>query len=715
MHEPNRHLQTQRRMVHERAANEHEGDATRAETSASTSQDAAKDGASDATGVSSNLLDTHLAWALEAARMGVWEWSVPRGTVAWSSAIEEMHGIPVGSFEGTLEAHQRDLHPEDRERVVATIQRSVTEQSQHHLTYRIVRPDGQVRWLEASGRVLRDTMGNAERVVGVCRDVTERVEAEAVRTALAAELARRQEAEAAHKRIETILEGITDLFTVYDRSFRVVFANAESAKLLGVTPEQALGKTPWELMPQFANTTFRRELVRTMEAQVTTSITDYYAPADRWFEMRMYPLGELGVAAYGRDVTAARKQEMLLARLRRYGEIRAEVSAALARATEIRDMLQACCEALVQHEDWAWAGMFRPAENGASIELVAHAGARCPQADALLPLSASAFAEMSAAETPFVVYPGPRPTRTEGQGCECALIVCPLRVDQKLIGVLAVQPAQGPSHSSTPPVDMVTTLATLSDTVAQGIERRRAELELAKRAQELARSNADLEQFAYVASHDLQEPLRMVASYVQLLARRYKGKLDKDADDFIAFTVEGATRMQRLINDLLSYSRVGRHAHAVREVSMEQVLSAATKNLGRLIEEARAQVTHDALPVVQADEGQLVQVMQNLLCNAIKFRRETVAPRVHVSARREASEWVFSVADNGIGIQPEYFDRIFVIFQRLNHREQYPGTGIGLAIAKKVVERHGGRIWVESVAGQGSTIFFTIPVDSKSA
>lgn len=207
----------------------------------------------------------------------------------------------------------------------------------------------------------------------------------------------------------------------------------------------------------------------------------------------------------------------------------------------------------------------------------------------------------------------------------------------------------------------------------------------------------------------------MVASYVQLLARRYKGKLDKDADDFIAFTVEGATRMQRLINDLLSYSRVGRHAHAVREVSMEQVLSAATKNLGRLIEEARAQVTHDALPVVQADEGQLVQVMQNLLCNAIKFRRETVAPRVHVSARREASEWVFSVADNGIGIQPEYFDRIFVIFQRLNHREQYPGTGIGLAIAKKVVERHGGRIWVESVAGQGSTIFFTIPVDSKSA
>ena len=235
--------------------------------------------------------------------------------------------------------------------------------------------------------------------------------------------------------------------------------------------------------------------------------------------------------------------------------------------------------------------------------------------------------------------------------------------------------------------------------------------ELEAREQDLQRSNAELEQFAYVASHDLQEPLRKVASFTQLLQRRYGGQLDDKADQYIEFAVDGAKRMQVLINDLLAFSRVGRIREDLVEVRLDDALDLALKALGTAIDESGAQVTRPAaLPVVRGELSLLALVFQNLVGNAIKFRREDEAPRVHVDVTRDGDRYELCVRDEGIGIDPSYAERIFVIFQRLHPKEEYAGTGIGLAMCRKVVEYHGGRIWLDTSAGKGTTFRFTLPV-----
>jgi PAS domain S-box-containing protein len=239
-------------------------------------------------------------------------------------------------------------------------------------------------------------------------------------------------------------------------------------------------------------------------------------------------------------------------------------------------------------------------------------------------------------------------------------------------------------------------------------DRKAAEIELQHQKQDLARSNAELQKFAYVASHDLQEPLRMITSYLELLERRYNGQLDDKADQFIAYAVDGAARMQALINDLLNYSRIRTRGQSFQAIDCTVALNNALRNLQVAITDNNATITYDSLPQVNADATQLTQLFQNLIGNAIKFRSED-PPHIQISAKPTDGNWLFSVRDNGIGIEAQYTERIFVIFQRLHSRMEYPGTGMGLAICKKIVERHGGTLWVESKPNEGSTFYFTLP------
>ncbi len=240
-------------------------------------------------------------------------------------------------------------------------------------------------------------------------------------------------------------------------------------------------------------------------------------------------------------------------------------------------------------------------------------------------------------------------------------------------------------------------------------QRKQLEEELKATVKELRHSNEELRQFAYVASHDLQEPLRTITSFTQLIERRYKDKLDSDADEFIEYIVDAAKRMQTLINDLLNYSRVATKKKEIELIDIEEVFNSVLNNLNTAIYENDAEITHENLPKIMAEPGQMIQLFQNLIGNAIKFRKPEIPPKIHIKAHKDKNEYIFSVADNGIGMEPQYAERIFTIFQRLHTKEEYEGTGIGLAISKRVIELHGGQIWVESELGKGSTFYFTIP------
>jgi PAS domain S-box-containing protein len=662
---------------------------------------------------SSRSSEERLRLALDAGRMGYFDWDLTTGQATSSPRMIQILGIPPESYRGTFDAFLDRVHPEDREKLAGQMIRMVEQRlSEDTITYRAVHPDGAVRWVESHTRLVRDPHGVPIRSLGVALDITERTEAAEKGRRLAGEQAARTEAEAARRRIAAILDSIGEPLFALDRDWRFRFINVRAEQLLRKQRDDVLGRGAWEEPP------FRQEpalLQQCERALVEGSTVEFEAqlPDGRWYELRASPFDE-GISIYLRDITARRREQDAQKRIASYDALRADVSVAVSGQGELPAILQRCSEAMIRHLGVDLARIWTIEPQADCLELQASAG-RMPDVSGpwvKVPLKDYDFDYFFPDRKPYWTNdlqgsPYVRDKESARQEGFVAFARYPLAVDQQRIGVLALYSRQPLTE------DMVPALSAISDALAQGIKRHRAEQQLEARAAELVRSNTELEQFAYVASHDLQEPLRMVASYTQLLARRYKGRLDPDADQFIQFAVEGVTRMKRLIGDLLAYSRVGTRGKELAPTPLAKVMNNVLVSLGPIIEETGAEVTVEPLPAVLGDETQLEQLFQNLLGNALKFKGGS-PPRVVVSAEAMDRKWVFSVRDNGIGIDPQYFQRIFVIFQRLHGKDEYPGTGIGLAICKKIVERHGGRIWVESVPGEGATFYFTLPTSETA-
>ena len=585
--------------------------------------------------------------------------------VSCNVAAERVIGLPLAQlvgkpgFTSQLPCVREDgepLGPEERPT-------RITVRTGQPLTGEVIgikRPDGSTSWLEVNTALLRRA-GETEHygVVSTISDITAR-----------------REAEEKLRRFRLAMDSSADIIVLIDRErMRYVDANATAYRLLGYTRQELLAMGPQDVLPISRKDLERSYDALSADATLTGSIRSHYRCKD----------GTLLPFESTRQVLLSGKARIIVAVSR-----------------DIRDRIAA--DAALRASEERFRLTFELAASG--IAHVGLDGRLLLVNQSLCEILGYSKDELVGRSVKEISHPEDRDvTDTErmrvrrGESDAARIEKRYLRKDGSTVwvdlAIAVVRDAGGKPAYEIAIFDDIT-------------ERKEAEAALHRAHEELKRSNAELAQFAYVASHDLQEPLRMVSSYTQLLARRYSDKLDGDAREFMAYIVDGAARMKQLIEDLLAYSRVGTRGRELRALAVEVPLRRAIMNLKSAIDESGASVSFDALPTLEADEMQLTQLFQNLIGNALKFRSASV-PRIHVSCVEKGNEWEFAVADNGIGIEPEYFERIFMVFQRLHNKGEYPGTGIGLAICKKVVERHGGRIWVASRPGEGTTFFFTLP------
>ena len=572
---------------------------------------------------------------------------------AWNHGAEQMYGY------GEAEALQMNigrLTPADREAEQKDFtRRLVAGEAITSLETQRVTKDGRILDIWMTVTKLVDDAGNPIGIASTERDIT----------------ARKREEENL-RRFATVVRDSNDAITIQDFEGRITAWNRGAELMYGYGEAEALAAnierltTPAKVAEQkdFIRRLIAGEAITSFETQRVTKdgrVLDVWMTVTKLMDEAGKPVG---LASTERDITARKREEENLRRM----------------ATVVRDSNDAITISDFNGRITAW--------NRGAEQMYGY-------------------------------------SETEALQMSLWLLTPPDKVPEKKAFINRLIAGEAISSFETQRVtkdgrilDVWLTLTKLTDDAGKPIgiasterditARKRAEEQLRLTLADLERSNKELEQFAYVASHDLQEPLRMISSYTQLLAQRYGSQLDEKARRYVNYTVDGVIRMQALINDLLAYSRAGTRGRPLAATDTHAVLGEAIRNLAAMIAESRAIITNDDLPTVRADATQLVLVFQNLLANAIKFRRDE-PPRVHVSAQDRGPEWVFAVKDGGIGIEPQHAERVFVIFQRLHTRTEYPGTGIGLAVCKRIVERHGGKIWFESKPGHGTTFFFTLP------
>lgn len=607
-----------------------------------------------------------LRLAYEAANLGIWKNDLQTGSVEFDERARLQYGFETSQT--TLAEVTNRIHPEDVARLGAEIAAATAPASDGKFSteYRVIHPDGSVHWLAIGVRVTFAGEGAGRQAVmgyGTSLEITERKQADEALRQSEQKYSALFEKAAVPMALTKMPAGV---FADVNEAFRASF---------GYSREELLEKTSVEI-----------GMVRPAERAQSYFNLEKYGALQNSEKHLFTKAGEARIGAVNINKVLINGQSYAITTIHDVTERKNAEETLRQRTEELKQLLDLLPVAIWIADDPACQ--------------VIH-GNRF--ANELLGVTEEDNISQSA-EAPAVTL------RQFSQGRELGPDELPMQAaartgQPQLDFELQIDRPDQPTHI------LLGGAVPLFDPAGQprGVVAAFHEITERKRVEdELRRSNAELEQFAYVASHDLQEPLRAVAGMVQLLRQRYQGQLDERADEYIGHAVEASQRMQNLINDLLDYSRVGRFGQPFIPVALESVLKTALANLQASVQETQAEITHAPLPIVLADPGQMTQVFQNLLGNALKFRGDR-PPRIQLGAEKVEGAWRISVSDNGIGLEPQYFERIFLVFQRLHTRREYPGTGIGLALCKKIIERHGGKIWVESQPGQGSTFYFTLP------
>jgi PAS domain S-box-containing protein len=507
---------------------------------------------------------------------------------------------------------------------------------------------------------------------------------------------------------ERTFDSVPDLIAILDNRHRIVRVNRAMAEQLGMSVDECVGLHCYEYVhgmsepPEFCphSRTLRDGCQHFFELYEGRLGGDMLVSTTPITNERGEVTGSVHVA---RNISELKRAEQKF-------RILSETAGVLLAAEKPQEIVEKLCTNVMSYLDCQVFFNFIAGSNAGRLRLNAYAGIPAETAKEIEWLDYGvAVCGCAARDGERIISenipetPDPRTDLVKSYGIK-AYACHPLLAGGRVIGTLSFGTKTRAKFTD----DEIALMKTVADQVSVAMERKAMEEERERLLEDLKKSNKELEQFAYIASHDLQEPLRMVSSYVQLISRRYKDRLDKDADEFIGYVVNGTSHMQTLLDDLLAYSRVGASGKPFALTDLNSVLDMTTVNLKKLIDDSHAEIKHGSLPAVYADSVQMVQVFQNLIGNAIKFR-SNAPPHVKITVNLEDNEWVFCFSDNGIGIDPKYFDRIFNIFKRIHSRDKFDGTGIGLAICKKIVERHGGRLWVESEPGKGSTFYFTLP------